>query len=424
MAIVMPTDLGDANVWGPILDTALGTVVDRHDHTTGKGVRIPSAALKINADVSWSDSGLSWSITDLKAVDFTPSAVQTALAGALFVSDGTSSLTANELYWRTTSGVNVKLTAGSALNVAAFTGGFGGDYAAVGALALFDDASESYWFQQQVGTGVRQYARMRSADVDLYEFKAHPSAGVPTNRVRLASPAALAASYDITFPSALPGSTLALQLTSAGILTASNTFSNAVVLSSSLSVGTTLGITGATTLTGLLSANGGVTTQSFVMTGSDTVTHPSRAISIAPAAFNAISTATLLESFIAGSAGGAASGGTYVGYRFGTSGSLIAAIPLRAGDRILTVTAKLVTASGATVSTTVSMQNQSALSSATFTGIRSQTSSGISLSGMTATISAGTTTLNAGDAYSVQVTCNDAANNMHLVSVDITYDRP
>ena len=217
MAIVMPTDLGDANVWGPILDTALGTVVDRHDHTTGKGVKISSAALKINADVSWSDSGLSWSITDLKAVDFTPSAVQTALAGALFVSDGTSSLTANELYWRTTSGVNVKLTAGSALNVAAFTGGIGGDYSAVGALVVFDDATDSYWFQQQVGTGVRQYARMRSADVDLYEFKAHPTAGVPTNRVRLASPAALAASYTLTMPTALPSVGGLFTVSSAGV---------------------------------------------------------------------------------------------------------------------------------------------------------------------------------------------------------------
>lgn len=214
----MPTDLGDANVWGPILDTALGTVVDRHDHTTGKGVKIPSAALKINADVSWSDAGASRAITDLKAVDFTPSAVQTALAGALFVSDGTSSLTANELYWRTTSGVNVKVTAGSALNVAAFTGGIGGDYTAVGALALFDDATDSYWFQQQVGASVRQYARMRSADVDLYEFKAHPDPSVPTNRVRLASPAALAASYTVTMPAALSSAARALlEVTSAGV---------------------------------------------------------------------------------------------------------------------------------------------------------------------------------------------------------------
>jgi hypothetical protein len=218
MAIVMPTDLGDINVWGPILDQALGVVVDRHDHTTGKGVKIPSAALNINADVSWSAGGVSRAITDLKAVDFAPSAVQTALAGALFVSDGTSGLTINELYWRTTSGVNVKLTAGSALNVAAFTGGIGGDYSAVGALVLFDDATDSYWFQQQVGASVRQYARMRSADVDLYEYKANPAAGVPTNRVRLASPTGLAASYALTMPPALPAVAGLLAVSSAGVM--------------------------------------------------------------------------------------------------------------------------------------------------------------------------------------------------------------
>src|SRR5207344_2934707 len=85
--------------------------------------------------------------------------------------------------------------------------------------------TDSYWFQQQVGSAVRQYARMRSADVDLYEFKANPAAGVPTNRVRLASPTALAASYALTFPAALPASTKPVQIDSAGLV--SNGYANA-----------------------------------------------------------------------------------------------------------------------------------------------------------------------------------------------------
>lgn len=220
MGLTLPTDKGSADTWDSILDTVFAQI-DSHDHTTGKGVQVPSAALKINADVSWSFGGTSRAITDINALDFkaATSTSVSALAGALFVSDGSGALTANELYWRTTGGVNVKLTAGSALNVAAFTGGFGGDYAAAGALALFDDATDSYWFQQQVGASVRQYARMRSADVDLYEFKANPAAGPPTNRVRLASPAALAASYSLTFPGALPTGKAAVTCDSAGVLT-------------------------------------------------------------------------------------------------------------------------------------------------------------------------------------------------------------
>lgn len=221
MAIVMPNDHDDDDVWDTILDTALGMTVDRHDHTTGKGVPIPGQALKITADVSWSSGGSSYALTDLRAIDFSPqpAAGMTALAGAIFVSDGTSGLAAGELYWRTVLGANVKLTSGNALNVAAFTGGIGGDYSAVGALEIFDDATDSYWFQQQVGASVRQYARMRSADVDLYEYKANPATGVPTQRVRLASPAALAASYALTFPAALPPANQAVAIDATGAVT-------------------------------------------------------------------------------------------------------------------------------------------------------------------------------------------------------------
>lgn len=222
MSLVLPTEGGSNDQWAVILD-AIFSIVDAHTHVPGSGVKVPAAGLNINADVSWSSGGTSHNITDLLALDFKPSpaASVTGLAGALFVSDGTSGLTANELYWRTTSGTNVKFTAGTALNVAAFTGGIGGDYAATGALVVFDDATDSYWFQQQVGASVRQYARMRSADVDLYEFKANPTAGVPTNRVRLASPTALAASYALTMPAALPASLANLRVDNTGAITTS-----------------------------------------------------------------------------------------------------------------------------------------------------------------------------------------------------------
>lgn len=212
MGLTKPVDGDTNNVWGPMLNTDLDLIGD-HNHTAGQGTKIPSAALNINADVSWSSSGISWSITDVNAIDFKAVAagVVVGFAGALFVNSADS-----ELYWRTIGGTNVKVTAGAALNVAAFTGGIGGDYSAAGALVVFDDATDSYWFQQQVGAAVRQYARMRSADVDLYEYKANPAAGVPVNRVRLASPTALASSYALTLPAALPIVTRPLQVNSTG----------------------------------------------------------------------------------------------------------------------------------------------------------------------------------------------------------------
>jgi len=221
MGLVLPDDHASTDVWGALLN-AISTRIDLHSHTTGLGVKVPAAGLDINADVSWASGGTSHAITDLTAIDFKPGAVPTALAAAFFVSDGTSGLSANELYFRSTAGTNIKVTAGSALNVAAFTGGIGGDYASVGALEIFDDATDSYWFQQQVGSAVRQYARLRSADLDLFEFKANPAAGVPTNRVRLKSPAALAASYDLTWMAALhTAGTRPMTVTSAGVIGAS-----------------------------------------------------------------------------------------------------------------------------------------------------------------------------------------------------------
>ncbi len=213
MGIILPTDHGDDDVWDVILDEALGIVVDRHDHTTGKGVKIPSAALNINADVPWSSGGTPRAITDLKAIDFFPTATASvsALAGALFLNSAD-----NELYWRTITGTNVQLTSGAALNVAAFAGGIGGDYVVSGALVSFDDALDTYLFQQQGAP--RPWARMRSGDVDIYE-----TAASIVNRVRLQSPAALAASYALTFPAALPGSTQLLQLSSTGAIIATNT---------------------------------------------------------------------------------------------------------------------------------------------------------------------------------------------------------
>ena len=220
MSLVLPTDHGSSDTWDVILDTVFG-LVDAHDHSAGKGVQVPMGGLKVDADLSFSFGGVSRAITNLRAIDFSAQRASdmTALAGALFLSDGSGGLAVNELYYRTTGGANVKVTNGASLNVAGFSGGIGGDYSAAGALVDFIDATDTYRFRQQLGGGVQQYARMQSADLDLFEFKANPAAGVPANRVRLARPAALAANYTLTFPGALPSGQAAVQVSAGGVLT-------------------------------------------------------------------------------------------------------------------------------------------------------------------------------------------------------------
>lgn len=207
MALVLPTDHSETDVWGPLLESVFG-LIDGHDHSAGKGARVATAGLDINADLTFASGGSYYAATNLRAVDFQPSNPSdvASLAGALFVSDAD-----NNLYFRTTTGSNVQVTAGTVLNVAALAGGIGGDYASVSALLSFDDASDSYWLQQQVSGGNRAWARVRTGDVDIYE-----TAALITARVRIKSPSALAASYALTLPAALPAATARLGVDSAG----------------------------------------------------------------------------------------------------------------------------------------------------------------------------------------------------------------
>lgn len=242
MSLVLPTDHGSDDVWGSILAT-LFALVDSHNHISGAGVPVPSAGLRINADVSWSYAGSYYAVKDARAIDFQPSTAASvaALSSALWVSSSDF-----ELHFLDASARDVKITNGGSINVS-LVGGIGGDYSTVGALLSFDDATDSYWHQQQGSP--RPWARMRSGDVDIYE-----TAASIVNRVRLKSPAALAASYDVTFPAAVPGSTQLLAMSSAGVLTASNTIANAVTMSSTATVGSTLGVTGLITATAGLTA--------------------------------------------------------------------------------------------------------------------------------------------------------------------------
>lgn len=217
MTLELPVEgpAGSVDVWGGLLNDIFD-LIDAHDHTTGKGVPIPAAALNINADVSWSSGGSNFSITDMKAVDFTPVAPSsvTSYASALFVSSAD-----NNLYLRNQSGTNVKITDGSTLNVS-IVGGIGGDYSSIGALFSYDDATDTYLARQETAASVRQYAKLAVGDIKLFEYIAAGGATVPTNAVTIKSPSALAASYTATMPAAVPTSTRSLWMTSAGVIEA------------------------------------------------------------------------------------------------------------------------------------------------------------------------------------------------------------
>jgi hypothetical protein len=211
--------------WGDTLDDNL-RIIDEMDHTPGKGARIPTAGIVINADLPFSSL---YAPTQLHRAQFSAIA-GAALTGAqnlsLFVSDGTGGLAANELYFRTSAGNAIRFTSGSSLNVGAFVGGIGGDYASVGAQLNYDDAGKRYTFKE--GTGDSSgWARLAAGGLRLIEFNTSEAV-----YVEQLAPSALASSYSMTWPTALPGSAQIVQIDSTGQLI----FSNALAANQSVTV--------------------------------------------------------------------------------------------------------------------------------------------------------------------------------------------
>lgn len=208
MGLVTPVIKGDRGAWDGKLN-AIFTRVDSHDHTAGKGIVIPTAGLGIDEDLPMGGNGF----TGVAKVNFTTITAPTTGSKDLFVNAAD-----NELYWRSNAGVNVKLTSGSGLNIS-LVGGIVGDYAAVGAAVAYDDANKRYTLKTQTNT----WARLATGPVRIYEFNT-----TETVYFEQAVDAALAASYTVTWPAALPGAQTAIQVTAAGVVLFSNTFTGAL----------------------------------------------------------------------------------------------------------------------------------------------------------------------------------------------------
>lgn len=209
MGFAYPVDHDSNDVWGALINTALGTI-GAHDHSAGKGKQVPTGGIGINADLTFA----SFAATNLKAVDFAAIAASavTGYAGALFMSDGTGGLSANELYWRTTSGSNVKVTNGATLNVGVFTGGIVGDYAGVAAVAAYDDAGKRYTWKESAADS-NGWARMAHGEMRLL-----PTGGVGAFYVGQAAPGALAGNYTLTWPLVLPAAAQTVSIDNTGAI--------------------------------------------------------------------------------------------------------------------------------------------------------------------------------------------------------------
>jgi hypothetical protein len=79
-------------------------VIDAHDHTSGKGVPVPSSGININATLEFNDNGAS----ELRFLAFTAGAAP-ASTKAIYVN------ASNDLYYRNASGTAVQITDGASV---------------------------------------------------------------------------------------------------------------------------------------------------------------------------------------------------------------------------------------------------------------------------------------------------------------------
>lgn len=186
--------------WASLINAALETI-DSHDHTSGNGSLIPTAALNINSDLDFGANNA----TSIKSVRMSTQGA--ALAGAndkeCIYSVG------GALYYNNASGVAVQITSGTGLNLAS-VGTIGGDYGGVGVTAsvTYNNTSKAYSFLQAPSAT----AKMAMGDILLYE------SNTASNAVTLKSPSALASAYDLTMFASLPASSKIVRMTSAGVL--------------------------------------------------------------------------------------------------------------------------------------------------------------------------------------------------------------
>lgn len=201
LGLILPVLGSSDGNWDDLLNDCL-ELIDAHDHSPGRGLRIKTAAINIDADLTFSGK----SLTNLGQLKFAEIAEPVGGATTLYVDS-----TTHELYWITSGGSHVKLTNGASINTS-LVGGIVGDYTAVSAEVAFDDSNKRYTFKD--GQSPKVWARLAAGDVRIYEM----TSGV-TNYVGIKSPTALAASYSIEMPAALPAGAAFAMVGSGGAVT-------------------------------------------------------------------------------------------------------------------------------------------------------------------------------------------------------------
>ena len=120
--------------WATQLNAAL-TTIDSHDHSSGKGTKVPVSGLNINDDLNFNNN----SQTNVGATTYQSLSAVLSTLNTLYVKDG-------DLYFNDSAGSNVRLTASGSINLASL-GAIGGDYGTGGSSIYYTDSTKTYTFE-------------------------------------------------------------------------------------------------------------------------------------------------------------------------------------------------------------------------------------------------------------------------------------
>lgn len=156
-------------------------IIDGHDHTTGKGLPVPSNGININNDLPYNG----FNASDLRSTQFFNNPSPLSLPAditAVYVSGG-------DLWYNNQLGQQVQITAGSSLNAGSI-GGIGGDYVGSGALEFYTSASKTFTFWSSTNVP----AALDSGPITLRNIS------LGSNGITVNPPASIPVNYSITLP--------------------------------------------------------------------------------------------------------------------------------------------------------------------------------------------------------------------------------
>jgi len=142
-------------LWATMLNAAQN-LIDSHDHTSGKGSKVPTAGILINANLEMN----SFDLTEIHALalDNLSATLGASLVGRLYQVN-------KELYYNDGNGTAVKMTNAGAVNVSG-SNGIGGDYGGGNPASLnFVEATSTYEFYENASSVNRGNILFRGLDM-------------------------------------------------------------------------------------------------------------------------------------------------------------------------------------------------------------------------------------------------------------------